>query len=39
MEEEKKTKKNREDRVGLGQLLIWNSRQISVSILCYYPDF
>lgn len=39
MEEEKKTKKNREDRVGLGQLLIWNSRQISVSIFVLLSGF
>lgn len=39
MEEEKKTKKNREDRVGLGQLLIWNSRQISVSVFVLLSGF
>ena len=32
MEEAKKTKKNRDDKVGFGGLMIWNSRAISTAI-------
>ena len=39
MEETKKTKKNRDDRVGLGGLLIWNSRQISTTIFVLLSGF
>ena len=39
MEEAKKTKKNRDDRVGFGGLMIWNSRAISTAIFVLVSSF
>ena len=39
MEEAKKTKKNRDDKVGFGGLMIWNSRAISTAIFVLVSSF
>lgn len=39
MEEAKKTKKNRDDRIGFGGLLLWNSRQISTTMFVLLSGF
>ena len=39
MEEAKKTKKNRDDKVRFGGLMIWNSRAISTAIFVLVSSF
>ena len=39
MEEAKKTKKNRDDRIRFGGLLLWNSRQISTTMFVLLSGF
>ena len=39
MEEAKKTKKNRDDKVGFGGLMIWNSRAIFDRNICIGVQF